>query len=362
MPPVPSLAGAAPGPQGLGRRPLSRWALIVGAWLLLSLVLAPEAYLFFLSTGTPIPWRSVLLLTSANAAIAAVFAPLIVWLTHRLPFREGRWIPALLVHVPASVLFAAVHTLVYFALCYTWHEVGRTLFFRFHPNLLTYWAIVGLTEAVTYFDRYQARERELAQLQLQLLRNQLQPHFLFNTLHTISAMMREDVAAADRMISRLSELLRLTLDNIGRHEVQLREETEFLAKYLEIQQLRFQRGLRFVLEAEPGTLEAMVPAMLLQPLAENSIRHGFGGRPSGGRITVHAVRSDGRLTLTVVDDGRGLDERRPGSDGLGLDNLRRRLERLYPGAARFAIENAPAGGAFVTIELPFHTEPAAARG
>jgi two-component sensor histidine kinase len=363
MSPTASLADSTASPTTLFRRFPVRWAVVFGGWLLLSLILAPETYLFFLSAGTPIPWRTVLTLTGANAAIAAAFAPLIVWLTHRRPLAQGRIVPALLVHVPACILFAAVHTLVYFGLCYTWHEVGQTLFVRFHPNLLTYWAIVGLTEAVMYLDRCRARERELAQAQLQLLRNQLHPHFLFNTLHTVSAMMHEDVKAADRMMSRLSELLRLTLDNIGRHEVTLREETEFLTKYLEIQQVRFQRGLDFVLEATPEALDALVPTMLLQPLVENSIRHGFGGRTRSGRISIRAARSDGRLMLTVADDGRGLGELpKESQGGLGLANLRRRLEQLYSGRAALSIENAPAGGALVTIDLPFRTGPAPSPG
>ncbi len=360
MSPTASRLDSAAAPARPLRRFPVRWGLVFGGWLLLSLILAPEAYLFFLSMGTPIPWRSVLVLTSANAAIAAAFAPLIVRLTHRLPLAQGRVLPALLVHVPACILFAAVHTLVYTALCYTWHEVGRMLFVRFHPNLLTYWAIVGLTEAVMYLDRCRARERELAQAQLQLLRSQLHPHFLFNTLHAISAMMREDVRAADRMVSRLSDLLRLTLDNIGRHEVTLREEAEFVAKYLEIQQVRFQRGLSFALEAAPEILDALVPTMLLQPLVENSIRHGFGGQARSGCIRIRAARSDGRLRLSVADDGRGLGERRKEPhNGLGLANLRRRLEQLYSGEATLSIDNAPCGGALVTIDLPFRTEPPA---
>ena len=207
-----------------------KWLLFISGWALLSLLFAPEVYLYFLFRRQPVPWTQTLSMTVANLAVALVFLPLIVWLTRRNPVERQTCPAALAVHVPACLLFAMSHSALFALLCFAAPRLSETLFVRFHPNLLTYWAIVGFTQAVDYFRRYQERERQLAQVQLLLLKNQLHPHFLFNTLHTISAMMHEDVKAADRMVNRLSDLLRMTLDTIGLHEVALRHELDFIRK------------------------------------------------------------------------------------------------------------------------------------
>lgn len=350
-----------------GRSPMF-WAAILGGWLLLSLVLAPEVYIYSLYRRQPIPWNEVIVLTVANALIAAFFTPPIVWLTGRFHFEKGKWMRSLLVHIPACLAFSVSHSSLYTMLCYASPELSHILFLRFHPNVITYGAIVGITEAVTYFTKYQERERQLAQAQLQLLKMQLHPHFLFNTLHTISAMIHEDVKGADRMISRLSDLLRLTLDHIGQHEVPLREEIEFLEKYLEIERTRFEEHLSLDLQVDPHVLDALVPSMLLQPLVENSIRHGFGARQASGVITVSAGRREGHLELIVADNGTGLNGNRSGRppEGLGLANTRQRLEQLYPASHRFHLGDGARGGTVVSIQIPYHAvgpsaEPSATR-
>lgn len=333
-----------------------KWMLFVFGWALLSLLFAPEAYIYFLFGGNPIPWREALSLTLVNAVIALIFLPGIVWLTRRFPIERNNWPKALLVHVPACFVFAVSHSCLYYLTCYTVHDIGRPLFFRFHPNLLTYWAIVGFTEAVDYFRRYTERERQLAQAELLLLKSQLHPHFLFNTLHTISAMMHEDVKAADQMISRLSDLLRMTLDNIGKHEVPLKEEVVFIEKYLEIERIRFGERLGLSVDVQPDVLDALVPSMLLQPLVENSIRHGFGTRKHAGAITIQGCRDGDSLLLKVLDNGSGLPaDVWNGQVGLGLANTRRRLEQLYPAGYQFELHNVPTGGTQVILHIPFHT-------
>jgi LytS/YehU family sensor histidine kinase len=229
-------------------------------------------------------------------------------------------------------VFSLGHAWLYWLVCYADSALSATLFQRFHSNLITYWAIVAVTAAFDYFAKYRERERELREAQLTLLKSQLHPHFLFNTLHTISAMMHEDLAGADRMVSRLSDLLRLTLEHIGRHEVTLREELEVLKSYFEIERVRFHESLRLAVEVDPEVLDALVPSMILQPLVENSIRHGFGARKYAGSVTVRASRRDDTLVVRVLDDGVGLSVQRASSvqEGLGLANTRRRLENLYP--------------------------------
>ncbi|MEW6367580.1 MAG: histidine kinase [Acidobacteriota bacterium] len=330
------------------------WALILGGWAVLSLVLAPEVYVYFLLRGQDMPWAQIIELTATSAAITAVYAPLIVWLTWRFPLERRVWPRSLIVHVPACLVFTISHSWLYAMICYASPELSHMLFARFNPNLITYWAIVGFTTAINYFEKYKERERQLAQAQLQLLKAQLHPHFLFNTLNTISAMMHEDVKAADRMVSRLSDLLRLILDNIGHHEASLRQEIEFVQKYVEIERIRFGDKLALIVDLDPALLDARVPSMLLQPLVENCIRHGFAGRKHHGSISIEGRRDDGFLVLRIADNGCGLPagSTQPPPEGLGLGNTRRRLEQLYPAAHRLTLESAQEGGLVVSLRMP----------
>jgi LytS/YehU family sensor histidine kinase len=184
---------------------------------------------------------------------------------------------------------------------------------------------------------------------------QLQPHFLFNTLHSISALMHRDVEAADRMLTRLSDLLRLTLESASTPEVPLSRELDFLDAYLEIQQTRFEERLEVVRDIDPLALDALVPNLLLQPLVENAIRHGVANRTTGGRVEISARRENGRLTLSVRDDGPGLSPN--AGQGVGLSNTRARLEHLYGEAQSLALANDPAGGVRVTVVAPYRSAP-----
>ena len=320
------------------------------------MLFTPEAYLHFYLRGQPIPWRLTFQLTVANSAIALLFLPGIVWLAGRFPIERKSRFKGLLVHIPACFLFSVGHSCLYWLACYASNQLGETLFFRFHPNLLTYWAIVGFTQAIDYFGRYTRRERELADAQLLLLKSQLHPHFLFNALHAVSASMHEDVKSADRIISRLSDLLRLTIESIGRHEVTLRQELDFVEKYLEIERFRFQERLKLVLDVDPVTLDAMVPSMILQPLVENSIHHGFGANMEKGEVTIEARRAGPKLIVRVIDNGRGFagDAEGAQKQGVGLTNIERRLDQLYPSNHRFEWGAPIETGSVVSIEIPFH--------
>ncbi|HMV49826.1 MAG TPA: histidine kinase, partial [Blastocatellia bacterium] len=188
---------------------------------------------------------------------------------------------------------------------------------------------------------------------LQALKMQLQPHFLFNTLNSISALQLTDVETANRMTARLGDFLRLTLDNAGTQEVTLRQEMEFLRGYLEIEQLRFQERLQVTFDLTPEALEARVPNLILQPIVENSIRHGIAPVSEAGRIEVRAARQNGHLELSVRDDGPGIVAGESGKDGIGLANTRSRLQQLYGDAHRLDIENAAGGGLLVKMTIPF---------
>jgi two-component system, LytTR family, sensor kinase len=230
---------------------------------------------------------------------------------------------------------------------------------KIHLDLLTYAAIVGTSHAALYYRRYHEREAEthkleaaLARAQLQSLQMQLQPHFLFNALNTLSELIHRDARAADRMVARLGDLLRLTLERGSAHEVTLRQELEFVQKYLEIQQTRFHDRLRVEINARPETLDARVPNMILQPLVENAIKHGLAARASAGRVEISAVRRARALCITVGDDGQGLSDGAQ-REGVGLSNTRQRLAQLYDGQSRFELRNRASGGVEAILMIPF---------
>ena len=200
-------------------------------------------------------------------------------------------------------------------------------------------------------------EKSLAQAKLQALQMQLNPHFLFNSLHSISSLMHKDVEAADRMIARLSDLLRAALDNTGHQEVTLRQELEFLERYLEIEQTRFGERLNVKWDIAPDTLEARVPNLVLQPLVvENAIRHGIEPHARRGLIELRAQRMDGTLTLEVSDNGAGLRDHEPAEEGVGLSNTRARLRELYGQEHRFELRGGREGGLLARLTIPFHLQ------
>jgi len=220
-------------------------------------------------------------------------------------------------------------------------------------DLLIYWAIIGVGAALHFYSRY--RERESHAAQLEALRMQLNPHFLFNTLHSIAALVRsQENQAAVKMIAGLSELLRHSLENAGQQEVSLREELDFIEGYLEIQQQRFSDRLQIELKIAPETLSASVPNMILQPLVENAIRHGV-ARRQGGRVEISAARTDGQLQIEVYNNGARLPaEWRLGeADGIGLSNTQARLQQVYGDVYQFEMGNAESGGVLAKLLIPW---------
>ena len=199
-------------------------------------------------------------------------------------------------------------------------------------------------------------EARLARAQLQSLRLQLHPHFLFNTLNTINALIGTDRHAAERVVSGLSELLRMSLSSASEQEISLAKELELLAHYIEIQQIRFQDRLTVSFRIDPDARYALVPNLMLQPLVENAIRHGIAPRAAPGHVVVTAARQGGRLELSVVDDGVGESPRVEHRDGVGLGNTRARLLSLYGSDHRFEAGSASTGGFVVRIEIPFRTD------
>jgi len=242
-------------------------------------------------------------------------------------------------------------------------EYERSLYQFLDWELLAYAAIAGLSHAVLFSRESHRRELRAAQLekhlveaQLQTLQRQLQPHFLFNTLHAISALMHRDVESADRMLSRLSDLLRMTLDTVGRQQTALKDEVDFLGKYLQIEQTRLGDRLRVSWEIDPEVLDCLVPNLVLQPLVENAIKHGIALKSEGGTLAIRARRQGEMLWMEVEDDGCGPSETGLESlrQGIGLTNTRARLMHHYGANHRFEFHKRAASFA-VVIAIPLKT-------
>jgi LytS/YehU family sensor histidine kinase len=225
-----------------------------------------------------------------------------------------------------------------------------------------YWGIIVVEHAVNYYQKFRERELrasqlevQVAQSQLQVLKMQLHPHFIFNTLNTISALIHESPDEADEMVARLGDLLRKTLETTDLHEVPFKEELDFLKHYLDIEQTRFHDRLKVTMAVAPDTLDGLVPSLILQPLVENSIRHGIAPRPEGGYIKITAWRDSSMLRLEVEDDGPGLCSNAPLKEGVGLTNTRARVRSLYGDEHRVTLRNAATGGLVVNLTVPFRT-------
>jgi two-component system LytT family sensor kinase len=355
-----------------------RLRLIFGAATLLGFFSAFQAF-YYVTTFNTDPKRyasfPLLLLLNLNYWYSwAIIAPAVLWLARRFPLERATWVRSVPVHVVGVFAGTLAHvSLVLLGRAgidlawgrtspMTWAAEFQEMFFRYFDwEMMTYWTIVGLSHAVRYHYEAQARalaasqlETRLIEAQLQTLQRQLQPHFLFNTLNTVSALMHRDVEAADAMLAQLGDLLRLSFETVDVQEVSLAQELDFLRKYVAIEQVRFQERLHVTFDIDPGLDDCLVPNLLLQPLVENAIRHGIGPRVEPGHVLVRVTRVGATLELEVRDDGVGV----PASalneltHGVGLSNTRSRLAHLYGDRHRFTVSRPPGGGLSVVTAIP----------
>ena len=352
-----------------------RLGLIWGIWALAALFFATQVYMMYLKEERRIPFSQGLFLQGLSCAIWALATPLVLWLARRFRIERNNWRRTVPFHFVVGIALVSLMIVVDYVLYMIY--LGRvanitplTIFQNVYYNvdrlLLTYWVIVLISHAFNYYNSYRKGElkaaqlgAQLAQSQLEALKMQLHPHFLFNTLHSISALLNKDVEGARSMIARLGDFLRLTLENGGSQEVTLQQEIEFLNGYLDIERIRFQDRLTTLVRVDPTVLDVRVPNLILQPLVENAMRHAI-ANSDRGRIEVLAEPSNGMLRIQVKDNGPGLQVVRAyvnRSKGVGLTNTKARLDRLYGSAHRLEFENEPNGGLVVTMEIPRHAKP-----
>ncbi|MGH9937102.1 MAG: sensor histidine kinase, partial [Blastocatellia bacterium] len=343
------------------------WLGIVVLCLSLGLIDAFRSYASAYYDGVfRLAWRVALRWDLSGWLVWVPLIPLVLWLTDRLPINRENWPKRVLLYAPLGLLLSLIRTffplLVYLVFVSNMGSLKQWLARKpyfivtdFLFAFVFYGLVLTFGQARNYYRRYREEELHTSQLEAQLaraelraLKMQLHPHFLFNTLHSISALQLEDVAAAQKMTARLGDFLRMTLENAGLQEVPLRREIEFLKCYLDIEQVRFGRRLTAVIEVEPEALETPAPNLILQPLVENAIRHGLAPRPAPGLIHVSAKRERGRLKIVISDNGCGLTQSGNGADrvkeGLGLQNTRARLQQLYGSNFGFDLANGAEGG------------------
>ena len=352
--------------------------VIVGVATVLSIFSTLQAYNYvsFFTEREP-SFPMLLLLNTTFWFCWALLVPGIIWMGRRFPLQRDAWVRSAGVHIVGVAVFVALHALLATTVrgpiltwmgreSSWWTSFQQLFFLNFDWEMMVYWGVLGVSMALDFHRTAQAQalnsvqlETRLAEASLQSLQRQLHPHFLFNTLHTISALMHKDTEAADAMLAQLSDLLRLTLDRIGTQEVPLKEEIDFLEKYIEIERTRFGERLQVRLDIDAETLDAAVPTLLLQPLVENSIRHGIARQIGGGRVDVSAKRDGETLCLIVRDTGPGLTEAKLSAlnTGVGLTNTRSRLSHLFGAKHTFEFHEPPGGGLAVKIVIPFAVAP-----
>jgi two-component system, LytTR family, sensor kinase len=367
------------------------WLISFGVWMLVALALTVESYAYWRTRGTPMSFASVLCSVLSQILTYAPLTPLAFALGTRFPIQRENWAKRSLLHLFFAIIFCIAHITLRGLTPYAqwdpkvgayvsaiWNSQAHVFEIKWHifKNLFqsniveditgAYVPIVLVAYALSYYRRFRDRElhsakleTQLAKSHLQALKSHLQPHFLFNTMHSISALMLTDVKAADKMMSRLSDLLRMSFENSGIQITSLSRELEFVTGYLEIEKIRFGKRLNVVLDIPPETLDAQVPSLLLQPLVENAIRHGLSKLSSGGSVWIIANQDGHDLLLRVKDNGIGLVKADdiPSRSGLGLRTTRERLLTLYGNEQSFEIHGAPAGGVEVCVRIPFRIEP-----
>lgn len=371
---------------GTRSRAIPAWVKYWLAWSAAGLFYITQNFMTRLSRNESIPLLNVVVGWMAAMYICAAFTPLILWLGRRWAVDGDPRRRNISIHLGASVIFALVSTALEVPLLVALgmlppvtgvQSAARDLWILLqidlHGGILRYWAVVGLQALFRSSREARTREREALELkihsaqlagqltssQLSALKMQMHPHFLFNTLGAIMVLVRQQKGHdAETMLSRLSDMLRHTLDHVETQEVPLWRELDFLRLYLSIEQVRFEDRLRVRIDAGPEVADALVPHMALQPIVENAIRHGLGQSEEPVLIHVSVCKADGHLTLTVTDDGPGSPTPVFEEKGIGLANTRNRLKGLYGAEATFSAGNRLPRGVEVKMMLPYRTGPA----
>ena len=370
-------------------RPGLIWAVAFAVWTFISLAASATIYQLYRRLNGGMGLGGIAGMEFSQVLTYAPLTPLVFALAVRYPLQRGNWVKRSLLHLAAGLVFTLVHISLRAATPYGYWDpasrqwtsaiwdshahafrapwvVLRSMFLGSVVDDVTgaYVPIVLVAHAVSYYRRFRERELRATQLEgqlakahLQRLKSQLQPHFLFNTMHSISALMLTDVNAADRMMCRLSDLLRISLETADTQITTLNRELEFVTCYLEIEKVRFEERMKVIFDIAPETLDAQVPHLLLQPLVDNAVKHGISKLSVGGEIRITVRRQDNELQLQIKDNGPGV--RKTGTlatNGRGLRITRERLESLYGQKQSLELVSPPEGGVTIRVCIPFRLQ------
>ena len=345
------------------------WAFSFLFWTIYAIIDSAGSYAFLVLLGQKAVPGNIILWNFSEAYIWVLFTPLIYAITLRYSFSRESWQKSLAVHLGMSflVVTAGAWLLLRLTDVLKWGDISTP----FHTRLLglalqdlpRYFVTAAVAQMVAYYGTLREREAEsaslevrLAQAQLEILRAQMEPHFLFNTLSSIATLTGKNPASAEEMTLQLAALLRTSLDCAGSQEIPLQQELDFLQPYLNIQRTRFQDRLTMRVNVEDSILSASVPSLILQPLVENAIRHGIAKSAGPGCVDISARRENGSLRIEISDNGIGMRKQmEPESEGFGLRNTRARLRQLYGSRQEFRVEAGPEGGCRVTLAIPLPT-------
>lgn len=345
------------------------WLIVAGVWTILGVLAASQHIAFRSYAGWKYDAGQVFGRTMLSWYTCGIFTPVIFLFARRFRLDSSRWPLTLPIHLVGCAVFVLAKLALYLPIVSALGLYGEPVNFvqaiygDVFPLTIAYASVVGASYAVDYYKRYQERavraaelESRLTRVQLDALRAQVHPHFLFNALNALSTLIHRDPAAADRMVLELGDLLRQTLNSDAPVEVSLREELQFVRRYLSIMQTRFGERLRIAYDIEDDALHAYVPHMVLQPLVENALLHGIGKSVDAGELVVRARRVATSLELQVSDDGPGLSGQQA-SERIGLRNTRALLESLYGKEQSLVIRNGSGRGVTVSVTIPFHEGP-----
>jgi two-component system, LytTR family, sensor kinase len=370
------------------------WALSFGTWTFVSLAATATIYQLYRPLHEGMGLRGVAGMEFSQILTYAPLTPFAYVLALRFPIQKANWIRRSLLHLGFGLAFTVGHILLKALTPYGYWDPSvhdwtaalwnpQTHAFRVSWNVLegmflgsvvddvfsAYVPIVLVAHAISYYQRSQRGEVRAAQLEsqlatarLQTLKSQLQPHFLFNTLHSISALMLTDVQAADHMICRLSDLLRLSLETAGTQITTVRRELEFMNCYLEIEKVRFEERLKVVYDIAPDTLDAEIPHLLLQPIVDNAVKHGISKLLEGGEIRISSGRHEGQLRIEIANSGPKPRLTPGGGNGIGLRITKERLESLYGANQSLELLHSSDGMIIARVCIPFMVHSGQATG
>jgi two-component system LytT family sensor kinase len=355
----------------------TRWILIVCAWTIVGLVFTVREIVVASVHGGHVNWVIVGVIELVYWNVWAACTPLVVALAKRFPLTGQRFGSHIAIHTVTSFMMAPLGSVIaYFLsrglleLLFRMTDPGAlrllstftvSVLSMSFTGMLTYWLVVGLYQSVHFYQAAMERQTIAAQLETQLshaelenLKSQLHPHFLFNSLHTIGVLMQEDVDAASHLLVSLGDLLRMALER-RENEITLESELEFVGKYLEIEQTRFHDRLKVHMDVPPDLLGVYVPSLALQPLVENAIKHGISVDSAAGRLEIAAQRNDGRVSLRVRDDGPGPALGSRLRFGVGLTNVQSRLKQLYGDESTLELTRGDGRGCEAIITIPLRS-------